>query len=77
MSWVSTMGRRVLQAYTEGLAMTCPLHRAGDILEQAGDMLPTDGMAAAINRSQDDVRASLRPEFAGAFQAQTISSVRH
>ncbi len=71
MSWVSTMGRRVLQAYTEGLAMTCPLHREVELLG------PTAGMAAAIDRSQDDVRSALRPEFAGTFQARTISTVRH
>jgi hypothetical protein len=65
MSWVSIMSRRVLQAYTEGLVMTCPLHRAGDTLP------------AAIDRSQDDVRAALRPEFAASFEGQAFSTIRH
>ncbi len=67
MSWVSTMSRRFLQAYTEGLAMTCPLHRELGLYhaEEQG----TDGvMIAAIDRSQHDVRAALRPEFADQFR---------
>lgn len=28
MDWFSTMGRRFLLAYTEGLSMTCPHHLA-------------------------------------------------
>ena len=71
MRWVSTMSRRVLQAYTEGLVMTCPLHRAGDTLPETG------GLAAAIDRSQDDVRATLRPEFAASYEGQAFSTVRH
>ncbi len=71
MSWVSTFGRRFLQAYTEGLAMTCPLHREIDGMD-GGTPLP-----ASINHPQDDVHAALRPQFARAFAAQTISQVRH
>ena len=52
MGWVSTMGRRFLQAYSEGLTMTCPMHRA-------------EAMPAAIDRLQDNVEVTLRPEFAG------------
>lgn len=77
MSWVSTMGRRFLQAYSEGLVMTCPLHRA-DVLYGAGDTHPADGnMPAAINQSQDNVRATLRPEFAASYEGQAFSSIRH
>lgn len=66
--WVSTMGRRFWQAYSEGLVMTCPLHRAGD----------TDpGLPAAIDGSQDNVRASLRPEYIATYEGQAFSSVRH
>ncbi len=73
MSWVSTMGRRILQAYSEGLVMTCPLHRAGDADPAAvGVNLP-----GAINQSQDNVRATLRPEFAASYEGQAFSSVRH
>lgn len=71
MSWVSTIGRRVLQAYTEGLVMTCPMHRACDTNSEAG------AMPAAIDRSQDDVRVSLRPEFAASYEGQAFSAVRH
>jgi len=71
MSWVSTMGRRFLQAYSEGLVMTCPLHRAGDTDTAQG------AMPAAIDRSQDNVRATLRPEFAASYEGQAFSSVRH
>ena len=68
MSWVSTIGRRFLQAYSEGLVMTCPLHRAGDI---------ETSMPAAIDQSQDNVRAALRPEVAASYEGQAFSSVRH
>jgi hypothetical protein len=71
MSWVSIMGRRVWQAYTEGLAMTCPLHRAGDTHPD------TAGMPAAIDRTQDDVLVTLRPEFAASFEGQAFSTIRH
>jgi hypothetical protein len=71
MSWVSTMSRRVFQAYTEGLAMSCPLYRADDMPPETG------GMAAAIDRSQDDVRAALRPEFAASYEGRAFSTVRH
>jgi hypothetical protein len=65
------MGRRFIQAYTEGLAMTCPLHRAEDTNASFG------AMPAAIDRSQDNVRAALRPEFASSYEGQAFSSVRH
>jgi hypothetical protein len=71
MSWVSTIGRRFLQAYSEGLVMTCPLHRAGDSDPAVG------AMPAEIDRSQDNVHAALRPEFAASFEGQAFSSVRH
>jgi hypothetical protein len=51
--------------------MTCPLHRVGDADPSAG-MMP-----AAINQSQDNVRAALRPEFAASFEGQAFSTVRH
>jgi len=69
MSWVSSMGRRFLHAYSEGLVLTCPMHRAEaffDHDDQAGGQMP-----AAINTSQDNVQASLRPEYAG------YAGVRH
>jgi hypothetical protein len=71
MSWVSTIGRRFLQAYSDGLVMTCPLHRDVDTFSSAG------AMPAAIDRSQADVRANLRPEFAASYEGQAFSSVRH
>jgi hypothetical protein len=71
MNWVSTVGRRFLQAYSEGLVMTCPLHRAVDTAPSGGVM------PAAINGSQADVHAALRPEFAASFEGQAFSSVRH
>lgn len=81
MSWVSTMGRRFLQAYSEGLAMTCPQHRAGDLLDAAGVNIAETGfdpgvprMPAAIDLTQHDLRAALRPEFAGALDP---ASTRH
>ncbi|WP_353227100.1 hypothetical protein [Novosphingobium sp.] len=59
--WVSDMGRRFLQAYTEGLAMSCPMHRS----DMDSDMAASVGMmAAAIDQSQADVRGSFRPEYA-------------
>ncbi len=69
MSWVSTMGRRFLQAYSEGLVMTCPMHRA--------EVLNASSAPAAIDQPQDNVQASLRPEYAGSYQAQAFSAVRH
>jgi len=71
MNWVSTVGRRFLQAYSEGLVMNCPLHRAGDTDPSVGVM------PAAINGSQADVRVTLRPEFAASYEGQAFSSVRH
>lgn len=78
MSWVSNMGRRFLHAYTEGLVMTCPMHRA----EAFSDTFNADGQTggqtpAAIGQSQSNVQAALRPEYAGSYQAQSSSSVRH
>ena len=74
MSWVSTMGRRFLQAYTEGLAMTCPLHRELDAYHNEDH--GSDGMMiAAIDRSQHDAHAALRPEYADQFRG--ASSLRH
>jgi hypothetical protein len=67
------MGRRILQAYSEGLVMTCPLHRAIDADPADGAM----HMPAAINQSQNNVRATLRPEFAASYEGQAFSSVRH
>ena len=69
--WVSDMGRRFLQAYTEGLAMSCPMHRCdmdSDMASSLGTSTLTT-MAAAIDQSQADVRGSLRPEFAQHGQA--------
>lgn len=66
MSWVSTMGRRFLQAYSEGLVMTCPMHRAA-----MDDLL----LPAAIDRAQDNVHAALSP--AGRIEAQGFTTVRH
>jgi hypothetical protein len=71
MSWVSTMGRRFLQAYSEGLVMTCPMHRASDT-DTTGGL-----NAAAIDQPQDNLHAALRREVAGSYQAQAFSSVRH
>lgn len=71
MSWVSTIGRRFLQAYSEGLMMSCPMHRVPDELP------------AAIDQRQDNVRAALRPDFAAtdvitqALVEQSRQSVRH
>jgi hypothetical protein len=73
MSWVSNMGRRFLLAYTEGLVMTCPMHRAEAFF--SGTDAPS--APAAIDRPQDNVQASLRPEYAGSFQAQSGSSLVH
>jgi len=75
MSWVSNMGRKFIAAYTEGLVMTCPMHRAEAFF--AADEQETGPMAAAINKPQDNVQAALRPEFAGSFNGQPISQVRH
>lgn len=69
--WVSKMGRRFWQAYSEGLVMTCPLHRAEDTEPGVA------GLPAAIDGMQDNVRASLRPEFAASYEGQAFSSVRH
>jgi hypothetical protein len=70
MSWISTMGRRVLQAYSDGLVMSCPMHRCEtDIASISGASQP-----AAFDRSQDNLRAALRPEAAAALKA---SQVRH
>jgi hypothetical protein len=75
MSWVSTMGRAILQAYSDGLVMNCPMHRCEtDIASVAG---PTASQPAAIDRPQDNLRAALRPEIAAALDAQAISPVRH
>ncbi|WP_420383072.1 hypothetical protein [Novosphingobium sp.] len=63
------MGRRFLHAYTEGLVMTCPLHRA-EMFFNGQDQPGTQ--PAAIDKSQDNVQATLRPEFSGAY-----SNVRH
>ena len=75
MSWVSTMGRKFIAAYSEGLVMTCPMHRA-EVFFNAGDQA-TGHAPGAIDKSQDNVRAALRPEYAGVFTAQAGSSVRH
>ena len=64
------MGRRFLQAYSEGLVMTCPLHR--DV-----DTDVSGAMPAAIDQAQNNVRATLRPEFAASYEGQAFSSVRH
>lgn len=74
MSWVSTMGRKFIAAYTEGLVMTCPMHRAAALLaesDRAGDYQPDGQAPAAIGTSQHNVRASLRPEFAGLLDARS------
>ena len=71
MSWVSTMGRRFLLAYSEGLVMTCPMHRADDGAE-TGAMTPP-----AIDQLQDNLHAARRRDVAGSFQAQAFNSVRH
>lgn len=44
MDWISSFGRRFVQAYTEGLAMSCPMHRCAQ------------DMPAAIDQRQDKVR---------------------
>lgn len=69
MSWVSSMGRRFWQAYSEGLVMTCPLHRAG---MDADAVLP-----AAIDRTQDNVQTALRTSIAARIEAQGFTAVRH
>ena len=73
MNWVSTMGRKFIQAYSEGLVMTCPLYH-GDMLQTGR----TDGAErqspAAIDQSQANVGASLRPEYA---RAREVSPIRH
>jgi hypothetical protein len=46
MNWISTIGRKVLVAYTEGLTMKCPMHRT------PGDT------PARIDALQDNVRPS-------------------
>jgi hypothetical protein len=71
MSWVSSMGRRFLQAYSEGLVMTCPMHRGA-----ADHGLDAGKLPAAIDRPQDNVRAALRPEVAAGFAAKG-SQLRH
>lgn len=64
MSWVSTFGRRVLQAYSDGLVMQCPIHRAelalfGHIDNPLGTPPVTGDTGtstpAAIGLRQDDV----------------------
>ena len=81
MSWVSTVGRRFLLAYSEGLAMTCPQRRAGDLLETTGCNIADANSETAVPRTpamidlaQHDLRAALRPEFAGALDP---ASTRH
>jgi len=64
------MGRKFIAAYTEGLVMTCPMHRAEAFDGTDGQSAGTN--PAAIDKSQDNVRATLRPEYAGSF-----STVRH
>lgn len=48
MDWFSTMGRRFWQAYTEGLAMNCPMHRC------------SGQTPAHIDLRQDNVRAAIK-----------------
>ncbi len=45
MDWISSFGRRFVQAYTEGLTMSCPTYRC------------SHDMPAAIDQRQDNVRA--------------------
>ncbi len=75
MNWVSTMGWKFIQAYSEGLVMTCPLYH-GELLQTGR----TDGAdrpsPAAIDQSQADVGASFRPEYAEVVRAQAASQVQ-
>ena len=48
MDWISTFGRKFIHAYTEGLAMTCPMHRC------------SSETPAAIDMRQDNVRAAVK-----------------
>ena len=74
MSWISTVGRRVLQAYSEGLVMNCPMHRHHADMASGST---AGAMPAAIDQPQDNLRAALRPEIAASLGARTISPVRH
>lgn len=46
MDWISSFGRRFAQAYSEGLAMSCPVYRC------------SQDMPAAIDQRQDNVRVA-------------------
>ncbi|EGD58453.1 hypothetical protein Y88_0508 [Novosphingobium nitrogenifigens DSM 19370] len=65
MNWVSNLGRRFLQAYSEGLAMSCPMS------------FTPDDMPAAIDLPQDNIRASLRSEFRQTGLGELGSTLRH
>ena len=62
MDWISDMGRRFWQAYTDGLAMSCPMHRVICESDPEANQSPCH-----IDMRQHDVHVAL----------QQSSAVRH